>query len=815
MATIEDFILKINVQGQQSVDAATKSVDNLGKSASGFGAAGAKMSSALSGIVGGMGGVVGIAGLAVGAFAGLAMKAIQMADALQDISDATGISAGSLNNFKNSLIDAGGKADDFSAFATRLTKNLGEAALGNEAAQKSFEKLGVFVRDSNGDIRDSGTVLQEVIGKLAAIPDPATRSAMAIQLLGKEAAKIDFTKVNAINDPFKDAQIAQLAKYRGAIDSLVSRINDGLITAFGSLAIKMEEANKKAAEIEAKANERGNTTRPAPGVTGPAAGVVNPFGIGAPAGERPMLPKEKEAFELQKKITEAYKDQAREMDLLNKKGKPASGDFGGESEARKKARIDSEKRFQENIQEIIKNQSLQGANDLQAIEINAANEIAKAKLEIRSKENLSKEDQDREIITKTAAIEQKAALDTARLRSQQNAKVYTELEAQRQKAAEELAAEEKRIDGIVESSIQLTVEQQNQLDAQKRKNGLLSMSAGLSDREAKNLQEIFNLEEERLAALRQIANIKDLPYAERLKREKEINEQFRQRKQLSVENQQIDKTNAENFAAGWSKAYGNFLDNTKNASATAIRLFQKFTGGLEDYFINRLKGMDGGWKKFTQGLLEEIARANLSKVIANVFNPDTGVLGGIGKIFGALTGNGFGASAASAGSSSSNPVYAYITNLGGGDTTGLDMGPQISNNGPLSGIWDSVKNTASSVFDSVKGVFGDITDTIGSIFSGGGGGGGGGGFFSGLSDLFGGFFANGGTLGAGKFGIAGENGPELISGPASITPMGGVTNVTYNINAVDAMSFKQMIAADPSFIHAVAMQGGKSMPSRR
>jgi hypothetical protein len=44
--------------------------------------------------------------------------------------------------------------------------------------------------------------------------------------------------------------------------------------------------------------------------------------------------------------------------------------------------------------------------------------------------------------------------------------------------------------------------------------------------------------------------------------------------------------------------------------------------------------------------------------------------------------------------------------------------------------------------------------------------------------------------------------------------MGGGTNVTYNINAVDAMSFKQMIAQDPSFIHAVAMQGAKGIPGR-
>jgi hypothetical protein len=32
---------------------------------------------------------------------------------------------------------------------------------------------------------------------------------------------------------------------------------------------------------------------------------------------------------------------------------------------------------------------------------------------------------------------------------------------------------------------------------------------------------------------------------------------------------------------------------------------------------------------------------------------------------------------------------------------------------------------------------------------------------------------------------------------------------------VDAMSFKQMIAKDPSFIHAVAMQGGRTVPARR
>lgn len=55
----------------------------------------------------------------------------------------------------------------------------------------------------------------------------------------------------------------------------------------------------------------------------------------------------------------------------------------------------------------------------------------------------------------------------------------------------------------------------------------------------------------------------------------------------------------------------------------------------------------------------------------------------------------------------------------------------------------------------------------------------------GVSSLFGGFFADGGTLGAGKWGIAGEAGPEVIKGPAEVVPMGkmGGGGNTYYIDA--------------------------------
>jgi lambda family phage tail tape measure protein len=105
----------------------------------------------------------------------------------------------------------------------------------------------------------------------------------------------------------------------------------------------------------------------------------------------------------------------------------------------------------------------------------------------------------------------------------------------------------------------------------------------------------------------------------------------------------------------------------------------------------------------------------------------------------------------------------------------------------------------------------------------GGGGGGGGGF---LSSLFGGFFANGGTPPMGKVSVVGERGPELFvpQSAGRIIPnnqLGGgqsvinnSTEVSYNISAVDAQSFRTLLARDPEFIHNVAEQGRRSLPIR-
>ena len=121
-----------------------------------------------------------------------------------------------------------------------------------------------------------------------------------------------------------------------------------------------------------------------------------------------------------------------------------------------------------------------------------------------------------------------------------------------------------------------------------------------------------------------------------------------------------------------------------------------------------------------------------------------------------------------------------------------------------------------------------IKSLFAQMFGGSGGAGGGSAIASGfawLSSLMG--FASGGDVQGNTPVIVGEQGPEIFmpKSAGSIVPNGALSNmsrsgqqnaitqVTYNITATDATSFKNMLAADPTYLYALTQQGAKSIPT--
>lgn len=140
------------------------------------------------------------------------------------------------------------------------------------------------------------------------------------------------------------------------------------------------------------------------------------------------------------------------------------------------------------------------------------------------------------------------------------------------------------------------------------------------------------------------------------------------------------------------------------------------------------------------------------------------------------------------------------------------------------GMEDAITKFVKTGKLSFKSLIADILETIlrsqiqaivAQIFSIGGKIGGG--VLGNIGKVLG--FANGGMIPNNGPMLVGERGPEIISGAAGrmVTPNNQLmgNTVTYYINAVDAMSFKQLVAQDPQFIYALTEQGRRSVPGTR
>lgn len=249
------------------------------------------------------------------------------------------------------------------------------------------------------------------------------------------------------------------------------------------------------------------------------------------------------------------------------------------------------------------------------------------------------------------------------------------------------------------------------------------------------------------------------------------------------------------FSTGWRRAFIEYRENATNAAKVAESVFKKSMQGMEDVLVNFAKTGKFEWKGFVAMMLEELLRAQIQQVFAQMMGTMTQTMRG-------ATGGG-GAGAATGSGNILGSLAGALGGLFGGTQTQASAGRTPDFN-PGAGSSGGFSDILGSLSGGIGRVVGSISSGIGSAISG-------------ISDFFGGFFANGGNLGAGRWGIAGERGPELISGPASITPLGlgGGTTVTYNINAVDAPSFQALVARDPGFIHAVVMAGARGQSGTR
>jgi len=792
MATIENFVVKVRTEGTSTIKNLSNDVAALGNQFTG-------LDNTLGGVTANLGIVGSAAVAAVGAFTALGLRAINMADSFSDLSDATGISAGQLMNLKNSMTAAGGNTESYAKAVTKLSVSIGEAMGGNEKYQKSFQQLGVYVTDAKGKIRDSGDIVQDVVKKLGDIEDPAVRSALAVQLLGREAAKIDWSKVSAGRDAITDDQIKQLAKYREEMDKLVAQFEKGLINYFGELATVINQSGIESglAKITEQVGSlvgkllnlptdaiaaAWNALMPDSMKISKAVGLGDPIIAAAKAAEDARY-----AATVGGGRGRLGGPTAKELaDYEASKKPPAKGGtYGATPDATLKAIAESQKRIAQDVADAQKEIELKGASDIERINIEMRGNIAKAQAEITSRERLSEAQKAKETLAMVSKFTEKAANDTAKVREDQERSINQLKQQYAQSNLTLLGQEYTEVQKVTDMIAQQPAKYK-EIGDQMLKN------ASLQDAEKKKIEEIIRLRQvdKELFALRNQSyagaeaaiNRNVIAQAQALGQSKE---------QLAILQAEFDAQqqllDLQHNIAGAYEASMVAQGKSDELTQDQIKLAKQYNSLLDQRKLN-----------IANELTSKIFMAEQDAKLAKDF--ETGWIGAYNTYV-------------ENSKRAADQARTYFETFSKGIE---DVFYNMAKAGDFS--FKSLKAGFKSVANSMIADFMRIQaqKALVGLFGGSGGGG-----F--LGSLFGGFFADGGSPPMNKVSVVGERGPELFipKQAGTIIPndmLGGGqtvnTAVTYNIQAVDASSFRSLIARDPEFIHNVAEQGRRQLPIR-
>ena len=129
--------------------------------------------------------VVGATTAVVTGLTAMATKTADTADTFDKASLRTGLQVEELQRLNYAAGQSGVELSVLEKSAKKLNDRLGEVSEGNSKTVEMFDKLGIAVKDSNGNMKGSTEVYDEVLMKLADMGDTAEATAIGTDLFGK------------------------------------------------------------------------------------------------------------------------------------------------------------------------------------------------------------------------------------------------------------------------------------------------------------------------------------------------------------------------------------------------------------------------------------------------------------------------------------------------------------------------------------------------------------------------------------------------------------------------------------------------------
>ena len=732
-----------------------------------------------------------VAGLGLAA---LGQSALSMADNLQDLSNSSGIATARLLELQKALATSGGQADQMAVGVNNFLRSIDEAAEGSNKAIYSFEQIGISIRDLQ-TLGERDLMIKTLEG-IAKIEDPSRRAALMMDKFGKSfktvdpgelAGKLrstagsmdDYAKTIAraakLNDDLATAQsnlkLAFLEAFSPAID-IINQFN----TATEAGKAKMEtliNAIKIIASVVAAAfafTVVGNAIRIIGVLARAVGGLVSLFG-GAGAS-----------------IVSTFHGSGVVMTTLRGVGGVIASltaglltflGLSGKAKPPQKQATQADVRRVDNAIDDEADKAAKAKKDADEADIQRGKDIEAQ----RDKQRETIRDITRSFDEQNKKTRDRLQLETKLVGKSEEEKQLAQAQFDlKQQYDDKVTDLTKKLQGLTDEEGYLKAEIEKQLRVLKEKYALESQEL---PKTISNLQTANLLERDRLQTLEQIT--------------KQLENQAKYGDILVNVNDKLQDVKFESSLMGLTETQKQLARIQEEARKGALEAGRAIAAQYEG------QDLSASQSEALAKKLEEVGKKykDIGDIqTANVIKSRTFASGWQDSL------NSFLDNTSNAADAAKN-IFANMTK-------GMeDLFVNFAKTGKFE--WKSfVGSLAEELLRS------QLKQLIGGLF-GGSSASSGGGLVGTLISSLGSFlgFANGGLIPTNRPVLVGERGPEIISGAGGRTVIpndalgGGSQYVTYNISAVDALSFKQLIASDPGFIHAVAQKGGRSTASRR
>ncbi len=156
---------------------------------------------------------------------------IDYADGLADIAARANSTAEALSAMEYALHFNDATLEDYTGGLQKLALNMDAAAQGSKAQAELFDTLGIKLREQDGQMRNSADVMLDISDVLAGMNDGATKTALAMDLLGKSAGPALLPHLSQGSEAIKELT-AEAEKFNLVVSTDASnaagQINDSL-----------------------------------------------------------------------------------------------------------------------------------------------------------------------------------------------------------------------------------------------------------------------------------------------------------------------------------------------------------------------------------------------------------------------------------------------------------------------------------------------------------------------------------------------------------------------------------------------------------